>query len=32
MANGWTVDVITYIFEQMQSDMKKVAQREMSID
>jgi len=32
MANGWTVDVITYIFEQMQNDMKKVAQREMSVE
>ena len=32
MANGWTVDVITYIFEQMQNDMKKVAHREMSVE
>lgn len=32
MANGWTVDVITYIFEQMQNDMKRVAHREMSVE
>jgi site-specific DNA-cytosine methylase len=32
MANGWTVDVISYIFGQMKNDMKKVADRKLSIN
>lgn len=32
MANGWTVDVIKYIFEQMKNDMKKLANRKLSMD
>ena len=29
LANGWTVNIISYIFEQMVNDMKKVAEGEM---